>query len=465
MSLSPLVTIVLPTHNRPEVLTFAIKSVLDQTVADFELFVIGDGCTDDTARHVAAFEDSRIRWFDLPKAPHFGYANINVALKEARGEFVAYMAHDDLWLPDHLELLLSFFEDDSVEIAYSRPLWVTPEGDLQPLSFNLHDLEVLEEFLSMKRNSLPASCFIFRSRCLEKYGGWNESIASCGDWDQWARIIREGGRKNFAYLSTPTCLHFRANWRTQANAGPLELKTWQYRSENQNPRGPAPAFKIPVERFPTEQTAFTSLLEAGAAAFSREIRSECQRLLDRVSMDGDLQTVPLIDRLQEQEKEIQKLGSGRGVFEHVYLDSGSGIIFGPGCFPDEQGERWLWREAQMMLLASSLPAKAVLTLHCGEAVHYDQFPLLLELIINGSAIETLVFKSSHKKQKVDFNLDRSVNEVLLKSSATFTPGECGINDDGRELSVLLTKVKIKCPRQADAAGLYPNLTGAHIDGH
>jgi glycosyltransferase involved in cell wall biosynthesis len=167
---NPLVSILLPTHNRADVLPFAIHSVLAQTIQDFELLIVGDGCTDNTAEVVKSFTDSRIQWFDLPKAPNFGYANRNVALKSARGSYIAFMAHDDLWLSDHLEILSRAFKDDKVEIAYSRPLWVIPRGLIVPGTFNLNFYPVLEKFLSRERSEIPASCIMHREECFQKYG-------------------------------------------------------------------------------------------------------------------------------------------------------------------------------------------------------------------------------------------------------------------------------------------------------
>src|SRR5262245_52316667 len=122
---SPRFSVLLPTHNRADVLGFAIASVLEQSEPDFELLIVADGCTDGTRDIVASFADPRIHFYDLPKAPFFGYANRNVALQEARGRLVAFAAHDDLLLPDHLALMGDLLERSGVEWGYSRPLWVS----------------------------------------------------------------------------------------------------------------------------------------------------------------------------------------------------------------------------------------------------------------------------------------------------------------------------------------------------
>jgi glycosyltransferase involved in cell wall biosynthesis len=93
---SPRFTGLMPTHYRPDVIGFAIQSVLNQSETDFELFIVGDGARPETAAAVGRFTDPRIRWFDLPKTPGFGYVNRNIALRESRGELIAFAADDDL---------------------------------------------------------------------------------------------------------------------------------------------------------------------------------------------------------------------------------------------------------------------------------------------------------------------------------------------------------------------------------
>lgn len=222
----PRYSVLLPTHNRRDVVGYAISSVLNQTEADFELLVVGDGCTDGTADVVASFRDPRIRWFDLPKAPHFGYANRNIALREARGELVGFMAHDDLLFPDHLELLGAALADDSLELAYSRPLWIADDGRIVPFAIDLRVPDQLEIFLT-HHNSIPASCVAYRRSCHKRIGYWPEdNVGGGGDWALWQRIIGPSRGANLAYVPSATALHFRADWRTGATWGPDPLPAW-----------------------------------------------------------------------------------------------------------------------------------------------------------------------------------------------------------------------------------------------
>jgi hypothetical protein len=286
MKPGPVFSILLPTHNRADVLPFAVYSVLSQTVRDFELLIVGDGCTDNTLEVVNSFQDARIRWFDLPKAPNFGYANRNIALGEARGRYVAFMAHDDLWMPDHLELLSSALERNNAEIAYSRTLWVIPKGLIAPCTFNLNHPKTLEDFLSRKRNGISAGCFIHRRDCFDKYGYWNEELQSCGDLDMWARIIEGGGKKNFVYVPEPTCLHFRAKWRNEGMTGQPWLTVWKHLHDVKGFM--PPALKVFVPEGVTEQEAFWREMKDNTM-WTTNLREAINQILDfRVGQSDEL---------------------------------------------------------------------------------------------------------------------------------------------------------------------------------
>ena len=212
----PRFTVLLPTHNRPEVLTFAIQSVLAQDFEDFELAVVGDGCSSETAELMAGFNDPRVLWFDLPKAPGFGYANRNIALSQTTGELVAFLGHDNLYLPDHLSRMHTRFQSDTRQFVYSRPLWIDDEGVVMPCYVNLHHPQARRSFMQ-DANILPASTIVHRRSALDTAGHWPEDVEHTGDWDLWKRMFDAFPGSEFLICDqVPTTLHFRADWRDPA---------------------------------------------------------------------------------------------------------------------------------------------------------------------------------------------------------------------------------------------------------
>jgi glycosyltransferase involved in cell wall biosynthesis len=277
--MAPRFSVLMPTHNRADVLDFAIRSVLWQSASDFELLIVGDGCTDNTAEIVAQHKDPRIRWFDLPKAPYFGYANRNVALREARGEYVAFAAHDDLLLPDHLATLASEAERTQAEWLYSRPVWVSSDGVVVPFMVNLHNNDELNIFLT-QYNSLPASCVLHRRDCLDKYGYWPEHFPVAADWRLWIRMIEGGRRKKFAYCAVPSTLHFRAVWRSDRAIGStlmaaalvLAEKDWW-----------PPDLKLKIPDGVPEQAVFFK--EIAERDYANRLRRATSNYVDRLALD------------------------------------------------------------------------------------------------------------------------------------------------------------------------------------
>lgn len=220
--MAPRFSVLLPTHNRPDVLELAIRSVRAQTLTDWELLVVGDGCTDHTASVVQGFSDPRIRWFDLPKAAGFGYANRNIALAQATGDLVAFLGHDNLLLSDHLERLSGAFRRPTVQLAYSRPVFAQDDGLMVPLFVNLTVRPMMKEFMT-SRNTIPANCVAHRRSALDRVGMWPLEVESAGDWHLWKRIINAFGHKSVHLVPVPTCLHFRACWRKETGWGPEPL--------------------------------------------------------------------------------------------------------------------------------------------------------------------------------------------------------------------------------------------------
>jgi glycosyltransferase involved in cell wall biosynthesis len=285
--MTPRVSVLMPAHNRADVIGLAVASVLRQTEPDFELLVVGDGCTDDTIELVSRVGDPRIRIFDLPKAPYFGYANRNVALKEARGRHVAFAAHDDLLLPDHLERTLQVLDEPGVEWAYSRPLWVSTDGVIVPSGTNLANADELEFFMT-RGNTIPASCVVYPRDCLARYGYWPEDVPVAADWAHWKRIVAGAGSRNIRYVPEPTCLHFSAIWRGSRHASVPEIGTALDVADASGWWPAALRFDVPPGV--PEQRVVAARLDRDGMRWVEELRAGVRAVLDRLAWD-DLRDV------------------------------------------------------------------------------------------------------------------------------------------------------------------------------
>ncbi|MEO0999379.1 MAG: glycosyltransferase family A protein, partial [Pseudomonadota bacterium] len=280
----PLYSVLLPTHNRADLLRLSIGSVLEQSEESFEILVVADGCTDNTADVVNSFGDPRIRLFDLPKAPNFGYANRNVALKEARGELVAFMADDNIMFPDHLHRMAQTFTRPAVQWAYSRPLWVRDDGLLVPFFVNLRGDLANWRFMN-EWNPIPATNIVHRLSAYADVGYWPEDVKSGGDYVLWKRILGKYGRGSIGIDRMPTCLHFRAGWRKKTKWGPMPLRyLFALADENRDWPGALKLGLDPQKGSPQAQVA--ERLRDRPGRFTASIRRGVNALQDQLAWEA-----------------------------------------------------------------------------------------------------------------------------------------------------------------------------------
>jgi glycosyltransferase involved in cell wall biosynthesis len=275
--MTPRVSILLPTHHRPDVLGYSIQSILTQTDSDFELLIVGDGCTDETREVVARFSDPRIRWFDLPKAPLSGYANRNIVLKQTTSRYVAYAQDDDIMFPDHVAKLIATIEESGADWAYSRPVWCAPDGFVLPLSLNLRNEDEFTHFLTTE-NYIPSSFVMHKRDALERVGFWPEDVERMSDWVCWRRIIETSTSGAAAYCSQSTSLHFRARWRQRDNPPVMRL------AEIARGAGWWPSScKLAIPSGTVEQKVFFEAMRAAPDAWVDRIRSGVAQINERLA--------------------------------------------------------------------------------------------------------------------------------------------------------------------------------------
>ncbi|MEA2703250.1 MAG: hypothetical protein QOD63_1195 [Actinomycetota bacterium] len=111
-------SIVMATFNCSHLVKFAVGSVLDGAVSDWELLVVGDACTDDTEQVVAAFDDRRITFVNLSTNSGDQAVPNNEGVRRARGRYVAFLNQDDLYFPDHLARCIDELERTGADLVW-----------------------------------------------------------------------------------------------------------------------------------------------------------------------------------------------------------------------------------------------------------------------------------------------------------------------------------------------------------
>ena len=182
----PVVTVVIPTYNRAHLITRALRSVLAQTFTDFEIIVVDDGSTDDTETVVISLDDARVHYYRQPNAG--ASAARNYGMREAKGEFIAFLDSDDEWFPNKLELQVARFRElpNTVGMLYTGSQTVTegspPETFIPSQRGNLYR-QLLEQNVAHGTSSV-----MIRRSVVERVGYFDEQFPAIEDYDYWVRV-------------------------------------------------------------------------------------------------------------------------------------------------------------------------------------------------------------------------------------------------------------------------------------
>ncbi len=198
----PTVTVVIPTYNSSGTLRLSLETVLWQDFVDFEVWVVGDGCTDDSKTIVSSFGDTRVHWVNLSVNSGTPSMPRNEALRRARGRLVAYLGHDDLWFPWHLSELVDCIEKSSCDLAFSLGVMLGPEGAVGTFT--------LPKTAWDRKAAISPSNWLHRKNLIEVVGPWSSTIRIGDDRDFLHRVLaakaRLGFRRQISVLKFPSML-------------------------------------------------------------------------------------------------------------------------------------------------------------------------------------------------------------------------------------------------------------------
>jgi glycosyltransferase involved in cell wall biosynthesis len=246
-------TVIVPTFDHGPTLRYSVGSALTQTVADVEVFIVGDGVPAGAREVIAELLrlDPRVRFFDHPKHSSRGEPYRHAALAEARGRVVCYLADDDLYLPNHVETMLSLLAD--ADFAHAFPLRVEADGTLGFWPVNLALPEYRRHLLHVE-NRIPTTA---AAHTLEVYRrlerGWEAPPAGVPtDLHMWRKFLAQPAAR-FIGSYVPTVLvfpsPFRNGWSIAERVAELERWTVRLRKDGELARELMPAMiKEAVEK-------------------------------------------------------------------------------------------------------------------------------------------------------------------------------------------------------------------------
>lgn len=227
-------SVIIPTHDHGPIIDFAIRSVLRQTLQDFELLIVGDGISEVGRETVlkAQSQDSRVRFFDLPKGPRLGEAyRHHIILEEARGQNICYLCDDDMLFPECLHHMASQLKRH--DFVHPLPVFITVDGQYGVASGFL-GLDVVRrrivEDLSYNFIGLTGTCHTMKMYRKLPHG-WRttpEGIAT--DHYMWQQVLAQSWCNAYTY-PRPLTLHFpdkpRRPWTLEERSA--ELFSWEQR--------------------------------------------------------------------------------------------------------------------------------------------------------------------------------------------------------------------------------------------
>ena len=186
-----MISVVIPTHNRADLLPRAIKSVQNQTWTDLEIVVVSDGSEDDTKAVVEALakDDDRIRFIEYFPAKGGNVAR-NTGIENAAGEYVAFLDDDDEFMPEKLEKQMAVMESDrEIGLVYTGVRVIYVNEDVEYASVPKAEGDLSTEIL-LDNIIGTTSTVMARKEILLAAGQFDVQLRALQDFDLWIRVCQ-----------------------------------------------------------------------------------------------------------------------------------------------------------------------------------------------------------------------------------------------------------------------------------
>lgn len=198
--MNPLVSIVIPVYNGENYLKEAIDSALAQTYTPIEVLVINDGSKDRTGEIALSYGD-RIRYFAKENG---GVSTaLNMGIAHMRGEFFSWLSHDDLYMPEKIELEIAAVSGGPTQIVYSDYIVIDKDGVMivtMDIAKKYPNADLTFGLFPILSQTLNGCSLLIHKSHFERVGVFDENLRVTQDYDLWFRMLRD---VQLVYINEP----------------------------------------------------------------------------------------------------------------------------------------------------------------------------------------------------------------------------------------------------------------------
>jgi len=195
----PKVSVIIPAYNAMTYLPTTLANLLEQTFTDFEVLVVDDGSSDNTAAWVSQIQDRRVQSIAQVNQGTCAARNTGIAL--AQGEYIAFLDADDLWHPTKLAKQVCYLDEHpEVGLVYTWTALIDPEGKPTGRVFASRAQGDVWQQLVQHNITESGSSSMVRRCCFETVGVFDTTLSHVGDWDMCLRIA---ARYSYGVIEEP----------------------------------------------------------------------------------------------------------------------------------------------------------------------------------------------------------------------------------------------------------------------
>jgi len=209
------VSVIIPTYNRAHLIRKAIQSVLNQTYRNFEVIIVDDGSTDNTAKVVESFKDKRIKYLRHEKNQGAPAAR-NTGIEIAKGQYIGFLDSDDEWLPGKLEKSLREFQISPPEVGlvYSN-FWLVRDAKNRKPFLNEGGPEGRISRALLRKSYIQMGAALIKTSCLGNIR-FDEELPKGQDRDFFIRICKQC---DAVYIDEPLLIWYADDMRNRISTG------------------------------------------------------------------------------------------------------------------------------------------------------------------------------------------------------------------------------------------------------